>query len=359
MDQHLRLRLEQDAEAGNRVAERLLLNAWLGEGNTGAIESLLERYVARGQELEARFLEAELVRFHAWPSESPWQSLLERCCAENHKEALFVGSVYHYWAGMTAAAATLGSRVSDPSTEAQPGAEPFAGGWDDWTPPNWRVVIDAKGVTVSQSTVFAPAFLLGFVRSLLAPQLRPSAVVDPQSGKTIAHPVRINQSAQWHPEQLGWVGKLFECRLAEACGYDVGNGEVLSLLHYRPGQRYKAHLDCIGTKQAESPDGLAEGGQRTMTVLLTLGDPDLVGGETNFPKLEASARAGIGELLRFNNTDADDRPLSASLHEGSPVQAGQKWLLSKWVRKLPTPYGREICLGRRSTPATAVTIPPG
>lgn len=344
MDDAVRRRLVDDAESGNRIAERLLLNAWLGEGNREAIEGVLQRYAQQDRELDGRFLEAELVCFHAWPSETSWQALLRDCCDGNHKEALFVASIYHHWAGMTDAARTLGRRVNDPSVETEPGSEPWGEGWERWTPPGWRVVIDAQGVTVSQSSTFAPDYLLGFVRSILAPQLRPSAVVDPQTGKTIAHPVRINQSAQWHPEHLGWVGKLFECRLAEACGYEVGNGEVLSLLHYRPGQRYKAHLDCIGTKQAESAEGLAQGGQRTMTVLLTMGDPDFAGGETNFPKLGACARADIGELLRFNNTDDDDQPLGASLHEGTPVVSGQKWLLSKWVRKLPTPYGREICV---------------
>lgn len=344
MDEKVRERLMDDAEGGNRIAERLLLNAWLGEENKEAIEGVLQRYQRQGRDIDGRFLEAELVRFHAWPSETSWQALLRECCDGSHREALFVASIYHHWAGMTDAAATLGKRVNDPAVEPAAGGEPWGDGWERWSPPEWRVVIDAQGVIVSQSCGFAPEYLLGFVRSVLAPQLRPSAVVDPQTGKTIAHPVRINQSAQWHPEHLGWVGKLFECRLAEACGYDVGNGEVLSLLHYRPGQRYKAHLDCIGTKQAESPEGLAQGGQRTMTVLLAMGDHDLAGGETSFPKLDADARPDIGELLRFNNTDADKQPLGASLHEGTPVVSGQKWLLSKWVREFATPYGREISI---------------
>ena len=169
-------------------------------------------------------------------------------------------------------------------------------------------------------------------------------MIDPDTGQTIAHPVRINRSAQWFPEHLGWVGKLFECRLATAGGFDVRHGEVLSLLHYEPGHRYKAHYDCISSKQAESAEGLAEGGQRSLTILLALGDDDYSGGETWFPHLDAGARATTGELLRFNNTNADGEPLRSSLHEGQPVTEGQKWLLSKWVREHETPYGREICL---------------
>lgn len=343
MDEEIRQRLEHDAEAGNKVAERLLLNDWLAGDHADAIDRLLDRRL-RDSAQDGRLLLAELACFHAWPADQPWQEMLCECCSSGHKEALFIASIYHDWAGLGEAAALLGRRINEP--DAAEDHMLWADGWDGWTPPAWETLIDRDGVAVACSSTFASRYMIGFLRSILAPQLRPSSVVDPASGQTMAHPVRINQCAQWHPEHLGWVGKLFECRLAEACGYDVANGEVLSLLHYRPGQRYKAHLDCIGTRQAESEQGQNEGGQRTMTVLLAMGNDDFTGGETHFPRLDARARAGTGELLRFNNTDAGDQPLPASLHEGTPVTTGEKWLLSKWVRKLPTPYGREICIRR-------------
>ena len=81
-----------------------------------------------------------------------------------------------------------------------------------------------------------------------------------------------------------------------------------------------------------------------MTLLLALGDDDYEGGETWFPHFEAGAKAATGQLLRFNNTSAEGAPLRHSLHAGQPVTHGEKWLLSKWVRESPTPYGREICL---------------
>ena len=158
------------------------------------------------------------------------------------------------------------------------------------------------------------------------------------------HPVRRNQSAQWLPEQLGWAGKLVEQRLAQAAGFHPEKGEVLSLLHYQPGQHYKAHYDCLSDEQAHSAQGRAEGGQRTLTVLLTLGDASFAGGATHFPKLGVTARPQPGELLRFNNTDEHGNSLACSLHEGQPVEHGEKWLLSKWVRELTTPYGRELAL---------------
>ncbi len=328
MDTDYRERLRADADAGNRIAERLLLLDLLAARDLDAIGALLGRC---NDGDHRRFLEAELRCFHGWPGDEPWQDLLRQSAAAGHGEAKLVVSVYHAWArgsGML----PLDDARDDCSVE----------GWWKWSGPEWAPVISGRGLLVERSTEFAPRAVVAYLRSLLGPQLRPSAVIDPDSGRAIAHPVRINQSAQWLPEHLGWTGKLFESRLAAAAGFELMHGEVPSLLHYGPGQRYKAHLDCISSKQAESAEGLAQGGQRTLTILLAMGNDDFTGGETFFPQLNAGAKVATGELLRFNNTDKDGHPLRSSLHEGKPVKIGQKWLLSKWVREKPTPYGLEI-----------------
>lgn len=330
MNADYRDRLRADADAGNRVAERLLLLDLLANDAADQIEDLLSRC---GDSDHKRYLEAELCCFHGWPAQDSWQNLLRDCAAAGHGEARLVVSVYHAWARSS------GTLAPDDTAD-----DCSADGWDEWQPPEWTRLISGEGLAVERSTEFAPRTLIGYLRSLLGAQLRPSAVVDPDTGRAIAHPVRINQSAQWLPEHLGWIGKLFECRLARAGGYDVAHGEVPSLLHYQPGQRYKAHLDCIGRKLAESAEGQEQGGQRTLTLLLAMGNDDYEGGETYFPKLRAGAKAATGELLRFNNTDDDGQPLRSSLHEGQPVTASEKWLLSKWVREKTTPYGREIGL---------------
>jgi hypothetical protein len=334
MDEEYRQRLRADADSGNKIAERLLLNAWLAEENQDEIDELLDRYAAKKDELGKKYLEAELSCFHGWPSEQSWQEMLRECCESGHREALFTSSVYREWAKFIGL-----SKSSDPAAD-----ELWDDAWLAWTAPNWTQIVEQDGVTVERSEEFAPSAVIGFVRAILGPQLSPSAVVNPKTGETMAHPVRINQSAQWFPETLGWAGKLFECRLADACGYSVSHGEVLNLLHYRPGQRYKTHVDCISTAQAQSPEGQVQGGQRLMTVLVAMGNNDFTGGETAFPRLKESIRLTTGQLLSFNNADKSGQPLPASLHEGRPVQSGEKWLLSKWVRQLPTPYGREVSL---------------
>jgi len=334
MDENYRNQLRADTEAGNKVAERLLIYGLLAEQQHEEIVALLNRMGQRSGAVHRDFLEAELGCFHAWPSRMPWPDLLRECCDAGHSGARFVSAAYHDWA-------QCGGKLAH---GADGNNKMWAEGWSDWTLPTWTTVIDCEGVKVERSNDFAPHALVGSLRSMLGSQLLPSTVIDPNSGTAMAHPVRINRSTQWLPEQLGWIGKLFECRLAESCGYDVAHGEVLNLLHYQRGQRYKPHLDSISSEQAGSSGGRAQGGQRTMTILMGMGNADFTGGETYFPKLEVGVQLGAGELLRFNNVDADGNPLQSSIHEGKPLESGEKWLLSKWVRQLPTPYGREIVI---------------
>ncbi len=328
-DSEYRERLRNDAAAGNVIAERLLLLSSLMHDDLDEIEAVLTRCK---DVRHKRFLEAELQCFHAWPGSEPWHDLLRQSAEAGHREAKIVVSLYHEWARRTGMLPQ--DSPNDFSLET----------WNQWRAPDWTVVISGNGLTVERSAEFAPRALIDYLRRLLGPALRPSTVIDPDSGQSITHPLRINQSAQWPPEQLGWMGKLFEHRLAEAGQYAVATGEVPSLLHYRPGQRYEAHFDCIDSKIAESEDGRAQGGPRTLTILLAMGNDDYKGGETWFPRLRQGAKAATGELLRFNNTDDRGQPLRSSLHVGQVVTGGEKWLLSKWVRKYSTPYGREICL---------------
>ncbi|MEP0204007.1 MAG: 2OG-Fe(II) oxygenase [Halioglobus sp.] len=324
--------LRSEADKGNPVAERLLLQHWLANGENDAISELLQSKRAAGHALHARFLEAELSCFHGWETNIDWREVLHQCSVEGHPEASFVDALYRDWATHLN---TTGSHAEEITAD----GDPYS-----WQPPTWHTLAHQEGLSIEQSSPFAPKGLLHFICSHLGRALQPSAVIDPESGQPVMHPVRHNQSAQWLPEQLGWAGKLVEQRLAQAAEFQVNTGEVLSLLHYQPGQQYKAHYDCLSDEQAHSPQGIAEGGQRTLTVLLTLGDANFTGGATHFPKLGVSARPQPGELLRFNNTDEHGKALACSLHEGQPIESGEKWLLSKWVRESNTPYGRELAL---------------
>ena len=204
------------ADGGNRVAERLLLNHLLASKSTAGIAQLLERKAKRESAVDARFLQAELACFHQYPCEEGWSGVLQACCRAGHKQALVVASAYHGWSGNHEAAAAIGRLIAGEKIPQADMGKLWVEGWSGWISPTWRVVAERDGVSVTRSTTFATRALIGLLRNMLTPLLRPAAVVDPSSGKTIAHPVRFNRVAQWLPEHLGWSKTRRSTLLAEA-----------------------------------------------------------------------------------------------------------------------------------------------
>lgn len=56
------------------------------------------------------------------------------------------------------------------------------------------------------------------------------------------------------------------------------------------------------------------------------------GGSTFFPRLQIEVKGRRGDMLHFHNLQANGLGHKDSLHAGVPVTAGEKWLLSQWIR---------------------------
>jgi prolyl 4-hydroxylase len=59
------------------------------------------------------------------------------------------------------------------------------------------------------------------------------------------------------------------------------------------------------------------------------------GGQTAFLRAGIKVTPRLGNLLVWNNLDADGLPNPASLHQGLPVLAGTKYVITKWHRERP------------------------
>ena len=57
------------------------------------------------------------------------------------------------------------------------------------------------------------------------------------------------------------------------------------------------------------------------------------GGGTAFPEANLVVDARMGRAVAFRNTDDAGRPDPDSLHAGTPVLAGEKWLATLWFRE--------------------------
>ncbi|CAM1000133.1 Procollagen-proline dioxygenase [Rhodanobacter sp. Root179] len=131
--------------------------------------------------------------------------------------------------------------------------------------------------------------------------------------------------------ELPLVGRI-EQRLATLLGMPVSHGEGLQILHYLPGQEYEPHFDWFDPQQPGYDTITAVGGQRVASVVMYLNTP-AQGGGTAFPELGLTVTARRGVAVYFAYEGGDQQ----SLHAGLPVQRGEKWIATKWLRERP--YG--------------------
>lgn len=131
--------------------------------------------------------------------------------------------------------------------------------------------------------------------------------------------------------------KRIEAKVAALTGLDPAFGETIQGQRYAPGQQFKAHHDYFHVHRPgwEEQDRL--GGQRTWTVMIFLNAPD-AGGQTFFPKAKIRITPRAGNLLAWHNLREDGAGNDDSIHQGMPVEAGTKYIITKWYRERP--WGR-------------------
>lgn len=169
-----------------------------------------------------------------------------------------------------------------------------------------------------------------YLIALAAPALRPSVIVDAETGRPKPDPVRTSDGMNFGPAQEDLVVNALNRRIAAATGTDYACGEPLHVLRYVPGQEYKPHLDAL--------PGVENQRSRTALVYLNGG---YEGGETVFPELGLSAKGERGDCLVFRNVTDDGRGDPRTRHAGTPVTGGVKWLATRWIRERPfDPFGR-------------------
>jgi prolyl 4-hydroxylase len=57
------------------------------------------------------------------------------------------------------------------------------------------------------------------------------------------------------------------------------------------------------------------------------------GGSTRFKLLDFQVEPKLGRILIWNNMALDGSPNPWTLHEGMPVEAGTKYIVTKWHRE--------------------------
>jgi len=130
------------------------------------------------------------------------------------------------------------------------------------------------------------------------------------------------------------VVRTIERRIAAATDWDLTALEPSSVIRYQPGHEYRPHVDYFTSEQiAQNKQQLEDfSGQRVVTFLICMEAP-LQGGETLYDRV--GVRIGYRRRMAAMhfNTAADGKPEPLSLHSGTPVLAGEKWLLRTTLRE--------------------------
>ena len=121
-------------------------------------------------------------------------------------------------------------------------------------------------------------------------------------------------------------------RIANLLGVGKEHGEPLQGQRYQQGQRFSEHADFFYIDEPYWVEYEPHGGQRTWTAMIYLNQPD-AGGATLFKLLDVAIAPRLGRILIWNNMALDGSPNPWTLHEGMPVDAGTKYIVTKWYRE--------------------------
>lgn len=130
--------------------------------------------------------------------------------------------------------------------------------------------------------------------------------------------------------------RTIEKRLSKLVNLPLSHGEALQMLHYHPGQEYKPHQDWFDPRQPAWKAVAEYGGQRIASIIIYLNTPE-AGGGTHFPYAGLTVAAQRGDAVYF----AYETGEKYSLHAGLPVERGEKWIATRWLREQPYRKPRE------------------
>jgi prolyl 4-hydroxylase len=167
--------------------------------------------------------------------------------------------------------------------------------------------------------------------ALAKPRLAPSTIVDLDSGQDVVAAYRNSFGMFFRLQETAFISRL-DRRISELMNLPVENGEGLQVLYYPTGAASAPHVDFLQITNEASRASIARSGQRVSTMVTYLNDVP-AGGETSFPELGWAITPRLGNAAYFEYCDGQGFVDWRSLHAGSPVLAGEKWVASKWMRQ--------------------------
>lgn len=197
----------------------------------------------------------------------------------------------------------------------------------------------AKYASQTVGTKETPIYI---IHNFMSPQ-ECDDIIESSQGKLVPSPLTRqdpNDSAFRTSETCYFDGSGnqgdIERKIIEEIDLHQSNTEESQIQHYRVGNEFKAHWDYFDPKE----DGeFLKNGQRTWTFMVYLNDVKK-GGETEFVKLKQNVYPKKGTAVVWCNIKEDGTPDEMTMHQGSPVLEGEKWIITKWFLQ-DNSYGKK------------------
>lgn len=120
-------------------------------------------------------------------------------------------------------------------------------------------------------------------------------------------------------------------RIDDLLGMNPECGEAIQGQRYLVGQQFQPHNDWFYTSEKYWQYERKRGGQRCWTAMAFLNEVE-EGGETHFTHVGIKFEPKPGVLLVWNNALPDGTPNEDTMHAGTPVIKGSKYVITKWYR---------------------------
>ena len=172
---------------------------------------------------------------------------------------------------------------------------------------------------------FSPAECQSVIDRINA-DLKPSGILALNGDPTF----RTSRSCNFPPDDQ--VIRAIDTKICALLGIDPAFSELMQGQRYDVGQEFKPHHDFFHKGEYYYEQVGREGGQRSWTAMVFLNTPE-AGGFTDFPNTGIRIAPRQGNVVVWNNMDPYGHPNPNSLHHGMPVEAGSKYVITKWFRE--------------------------
>lgn len=196
-----------------------------------------------------------------------------------------------------------------------------------------RASVDVRMREVATSIKGTEATPLYVIDSFLSPaecsalinQTKQRLAKSPLARQSFDPDFRTSQTAYLNSEG---IEKQVDEKMLKVMEVPAESGESPQIQHYNVGDQFKAHYDYF---HPGHDDQSLKQGQRTWTFAIYLNDVE-EGGHTEFVNMDESLVPKTGRAVVWSNLQSDGSVDGQTMHQGSPVKRGEKYILTKWFR---------------------------